>query len=225
MRSSTIQFEAVRNPYTGTINEKAHCLLGISPFNSYFIEDNLLILFKWAFNFFNEVSIFLPDEISVHTLQAIGYKYPKAIHKTNRQDRYLKNKVIRSLNKLNIQPDLIDKSIITLSNLKNNSNYKRIYQDFLYKFDHVSSFRDGCLTTAEWILSNYISDQQITFDKKYEAVKYFLAEMPLFANTPMILNVPYSSMIYQSIPNYLKQMFCENKYIAPNQNFIIAKIV
>ncbi len=201
-----------------------HAFIGVSPFNSYFIEDNMLTLFNWAMNHFKKVSIFIPDEISAHTLLALGYPLKRAIYKTRRQDTYLKNKIIRTLSKLNVEPNAIEEMIVPLGSLKKNERYLSCYQQCLNQFENNDSFRMGCVSTSEWILSAYLQTDNISESAKYEAVKYFLAELPLFINTPEILQLNASSFIYHSIPTFLKQLFMKNKYIAPNQYFVIAKI-
>ncbi|MBY0580996.1 MAG: tRNA-dependent cyclodipeptide synthase [Rickettsiales bacterium] len=47
--------------------EKSHCILGISPFNSFFSEENITTLINWANTQFRSFQIFIPDKISYYT--------------------------------------------------------------------------------------------------------------------------------------------------------------
>lgn len=70
--------------------------VGISPFNSYFSVEKIIRILRTVADNFDDFAIFIPDQISRHTLEALGYQ--KNIHqKIRRQDNYLKNKAKRAL--------------------------------------------------------------------------------------------------------------------------------
>src|ERR1700688_333964 len=83
--------------------QRSHVLIGVSPFNSYFSEKNITTIIQWAKRNFKLVNIFIPDDMSIYTLKAIGYSQEKAEFKTRRQDIYLKNKVFRALKNLSLE--------------------------------------------------------------------------------------------------------------------------
>jgi cyclo(L-tyrosyl-L-tyrosyl) synthase len=95
---------------------KEPALIGISPFNSYYSEENLKKLFSWGLSTFKRkrISIFIPDGISIYTLHAMGYPKERAEKKTRSQDRYLKNKVIRALAANNISEAEANNMIVFL---------------------------------------------------------------------------------------------------------------
>ena len=49
--------------------KKSHCILGISPFNSFFSEENITALLNWANIQFRSFQIFIPDQISYYKPQ------------------------------------------------------------------------------------------------------------------------------------------------------------
>ena len=63
-----------------------HATLGISPFNSYFSEQNILLLVEWVSKNFNNFNIFVPDTLPIHTFIALGYEQARAIKK--QKDNY-----------------------------------------------------------------------------------------------------------------------------------------
>src|SRR3990167_5816384 len=77
--------------------KKEHALLGMSPFNSYFSEENICRLIQCGKRNFSSFNIFIPDTLPVYTFLALGYENSKAINKTKRQIAYLKNKIFRGL--------------------------------------------------------------------------------------------------------------------------------
>jgi cyclo(L-tyrosyl-L-tyrosyl) synthase len=93
---------------------KEHALIGISPFNSYYSEENLKKLFSWGLSTFKRINIFIPDGISIYTLQGMGYPKERAEKKTRSQDRYLKNKAIRALAANNISEAEANNMIVFL---------------------------------------------------------------------------------------------------------------
>jgi cyclo(L-tyrosyl-L-tyrosyl) synthase len=199
---------------------KRHVLIGASPFNSYFSEENLIKIITWSLDNFNEISVFIPDKISIFTLMARGYTSERAEAKTRRQDTYLKNKIFRAFKQVGFTEGNAAKMVVSLSELSNNLDYENIYQECLKKFDADLDFKLGCFSTCSWILNNK-QDSKILIDKNTEtAVQYFLREFPLFLDTPRILGADSSLFAYHSVPAYLKTLYESKMLVAPNQGFL-----
>jgi len=202
---------------------KQHGLLGVSPFNSYFTESNLLKLFDWALNMFEKITIFIPDKLSMFNLMALGYTEKEAAYKTLRQDRYLQNKVIRTLKKLGFNEHNARELIITFTQLSSNEDYIKIYRDCLIRFEKYTDFRNGCLTTSSWILEKNTKIANLKEKNIKMAVQYFLREIPLFLDTPTILNVKSSLFIYHQIPKYLEYLYLNRGMVSSRQGFLTIK--
>ena len=208
------------------IQSNEHALIGVSPFNSYFSQDNIEQIIAWTVKRFKNIHIFIPDEIYTYTFQALGYPMSRARRKTKKQDNYLINKVVKALAKYGLSNSDIEKKIVLLSHLKKQRNYAELYSYCLELYENNQYFRDGCIATSQWILagkgivSNVIDDNITDI-----AVQYFLAELPLFLDTPRLLNVPSSSFIYKDIPEFLKNIFAERIFVASNQNFLTMKVL
>lgn len=103
---------------------KDHAVIGVSPFNSYFSEERLTKLFTWAHRTFRAFHIFVPDEATRYTLEAVGYSEGRARRKARRQTSCLLNKVDRALRATS--PDLGMSLVLTNSALKSNRRYKTL---------------------------------------------------------------------------------------------------
>lgn len=196
-----------------------HALIGVSPFNSYFTESNLEKLFRWAISNFKNINIFIPDEISAYTFQAMGYSEKRAKKKTRRQDCYLRNKVIKALIANKISESEARNKIIYLSHLIYKAEYLEVYNSCLKLFETDEFFRNGCLATSKWVLSNK-GIPNSSEDLINMAVKYFLAELPMFLDTPKILNVSSSFFVYKDIPNFLEIIYNKKLLVSPKQGFL-----
>ncbi|GHU20054.1 cyclo(L-leucyl-L-leucyl) synthase [Alphaproteobacteria bacterium] len=215
----------ITKEYANAISEQLfnlgeHALVGISPFNSYFSESNLEKLFRWALDNFQEINIFIPDEVSVYTFQAIGYPEDKAKRKTRRQDNYLKNKAIKALVSNTLSETEARNKIICLSDLMHNGVYVRLYNDCLNLYKNDENFRNGCITTSKWVLDSKYAFDNVSNESLDIAVKYFLSEFPLFINSHDILNVHSSLFIYKEIPDFLKKVYGDDSLVSPNQGYI-----
>jgi cyclo(L-tyrosyl-L-tyrosyl) synthase len=188
-------------------------------------------LFSWGLANFKKMNVFIPDKISTYTLQALGYPEDKAEKKTRLHDNNLRNKAIRALVKNNIlESEAINKIIFLSDLIKNNKAYIKIFNmcNALYKDNE--SFKNGCLETSRSVLDSKEVCGNITSETVNIAVKYFLAELPIYFNTSEILNT-HSSLyaykepppvflmeIYNNISRFSSLVSLEQGYLAVNFN-------
>ena len=202
--------------------KKEHVLLGISPFNSYFSEEMIGHWIQWAQTTFLSFHIFIPDTLPIYTFLALGYDELKAKRKAKNQASYLKNKVARAL--LQCQLDDLDanKLIIDMYYLENNEAYMELKKTCYALYNDHSEFQKECDQCTGLVLNGHaVKDSHIANSKI--AVQYILNEMPLFMNTPAILNIPSSLFSYHQTPpfiNYLYTDHSKNKFVALNQGYI-----
>jgi cyclo(L-tyrosyl-L-tyrosyl) synthase len=206
---------------------KEHALVGTSPFNSYYEEDNLKKLFSWSLNHFKEVSVFIPDGISAYTLQAIGYSEDKAKRKGRLHDNNLKHKVIRSLVANNFSEAEAESKVVFLSNLMPTQKYLEFHNAYKELYEKDENFKNGCLATSKLVLASKNIPATINSNEAlHTAVKYFLAELPIYLNTSEILNVPSSLYVYKDQPaDFLSNIYNNNnspfsKLISSNQGYL-----
>lgn len=206
-------------------SKKEHfALIGISPFNSYFSVEKILEICEWVHNKYDDFAIFIPDEISKYTFEALGYTKEKLNRKTKKQDNYTINKVNRALSvfydKYKIEKEI---EIFTISRLKQNKSYKDLYIIFSQMFLNNKIFRKNCLNVTEWILSN--NDNNISVDdfQKNIAVQYFLFELPIMTYAIDILKLDSCDFVYHNIPSFLKFLYINAELVSPKQRFLILK--
>jgi cyclo(L-tyrosyl-L-tyrosyl) synthase len=203
-----------------TVPTKNHALIGVSPFNSFFSESLLGNLLSWGLKSFNDMHVFIPTKISTYTFLALGYPENRARIKTKKQDSYLTNKVLRAFMSHGFSESEARARIVSLDDLNTNEEYLKIYKRCQDAFEHNLTFRNGCLSTSKWILSDKEKVNSISEDSLNIAVQYFLAELPLFLDTPKILNISSSFFVYKEMPEFLKNIYEKNFLVASNQGFL-----
>lgn len=202
--------------------EKTHICFGVSPFNSYFSASKLETLARWGFENFSSLHFFIPDLPSVHTLEALGYDPAKAAWKARRQCQYLKNKVVGALKNCGVKN--VEDLILDWEYLTKKTKYLEFYESTLGLYANNLEFRKNCLDASRWVLEKRVADSALlTEEALSHAVKYFLAEIPLFANTPEILGIEASVFGYhQSIP-FMEKLYGSQMLLkpSPNQGYLV----
>jgi cyclo(L-tyrosyl-L-tyrosyl) synthase len=182
-------------------SSREYAVLGISPFNSYYSEENLKKLFSWGLSTFKRISICIPDGISIYTLQAMGYSQEKAKKKTKLHDNNLKNKAIRALAANNVVDSEANNMMIFCSDLMKNERYLKFHDTYKKLYEDEEDFREGCLETSKMVLASKGFQGDASDEAVRIAVKYFIAELPVYLNVPEILNVSSSLYVYKDLPS------------------------
>lgn len=206
------------------LSEGRFAVVGVSPFNSYFSVENIMKMIKYAAENFEECMVFIPDKISIYTLEALGYPETEARQKTRRQDNYLKNKTQVAL-KVIAEHHNANVSILLLSEMLKNERYTEAYKSCIKEFDTNEEFREGCIDTSRWVIEAANHNKKnavINRDVLMKAVKYFLYEFPILTNSAKIQNKESCMFIYTSTPKFLKQIYnnrCESKLVDQKQGY------
>lgn len=195
-----------------------HTCLGISPFNSYFSTERIAALLNWARARFTRLHLFVPDRAAAYTLEALGYPPARARRKAHRQARYLHNKIDRA-RQLADMPEQ-DAAVLGAEALEANSRYTSLLEHAQQQFDHDPTFRDVCLQASDWVLQGHLAGEP-TIEQRHAAVRYFLAEFPLFVDTPGIVGARSSVFGYHQPPAVLGQLYRRELpcWLHPRQGF------
>jgi cyclo(L-tyrosyl-L-tyrosyl) synthase len=178
-----------------------HVCLGISPFNSLFSEQYIEHLIGTALEHFESFHLFVPDVPTYYTLKALGYDDARIKHKMKKQLNWLKNKMIKALNAHGYFGPEAEAKIINGAWLEQSSVYQSRFKEVEQRYLTDTYFRARCLEASYWVLEGKLDRADITPYALENAVRYFLAEIPLFAWTPEILGLEASVFAYhQSIP-------------------------
>ena len=205
---------------------REHCCFGISPFNSYFSEERIRELAIWGLREFKSMHFFIPDIPAVYTLEAQGYSREKAEWKARRQAQYLKNKIHRALSGLALSTERIYEMILDWERLSATKRYVELHEEVLQIFEDDLAFRAHCLEASRWVLTQKVDTSEILTDAALElAVKYFLAEIPLFADTLGIVGKTSSVFCYHQRVNFLEKFYQRKLALVPqeHQGFVVVQ--
>ncbi len=206
---------------------REHAVLGISPFNSYYSEERIRELVEWGLQTFRTVHLFVPDEPSAYTLAAAGYTPADAVTKARRQANYLRNKIGRALEGLGISASASDEMLAPWSRVSTNPQYQAGFARGVDAYERDPAFRHACRATASWVLQRRTSESSGLAPEAIEgAVRYLLAELPLFIDSVGIFGQRASVFCYhQSVP-FLQDLFgeCFGLTVVEGQGFLRVRL-
>jgi len=216
-----LKFDNTLSDLNKIIIKKEHALIGVSPCNSYFSISNMEFLFSWARENFHNFNVFIMDGASIFNFMAMGYDEKRALKKTRKNDKNLQNKVITSLT--NIGFSLVDarKKILLLSELSKCDKYIEVYNRYVHIFETNAIFREDCLGATKLMLSEKMED--VTDEAIHLSMKYLLAELPLWLETPNVLNIQSSAVIYQVLSFFWGRICYNHSFLSPKQELIIKR--
>ncbi|GAA3500948.1 tRNA-dependent cyclodipeptide synthase [Streptomyces prasinosporus] len=183
-----------------------HVCFGISPFNGYFSTARIRELAAWGLAGFERVDFFVPDAPSAFTLEAVGYSPEKAAWKARRQGQYTRNKIVTALASLGV----VDAGarVLGWAELERNAAFQRLHEGGLRRYAEDPGFRDACREATGWVLAGKLPPGRVPEAGQVErAVRYFLAELPLFLDTPSIVGAGASVFCYHRPPEVLRRLY------------------
>lgn len=192
---------------------RAHACLGISPFNGHFTTERITRLAAWALDGFQAVHLFVPDVPAAVTLEALGYSPERAAAKARRQACYLRNKICRALEALDV-PDPAD-LILDWAALTDNAAYRERLSAVQQAFGSDKDFAGACVEATRWVLAGRLEPEEITLSRLQVAVDYLLAEMPLFLDTAAIVGTSSSVFCYHQSTGFLESLYARELAVDP----------
>lgn len=133
-------------------SKKIYPIIGMSPWNSYFKDDEIAYLLKTTIDRYGYVAIMIADTPAISTYMAMGYpenraRKDKAIPKWNA----LKNKIKRAMTQLwylESQVRIIDWE----NEIETNNSYKESYRSIVHFYEWNEKFRNDVIQTTKWVL-------------------------------------------------------------------------
>ncbi len=188
------------------VGRAEHACFGISPFNSYFSTGRIRELAAWGLARFERVDFFVPDAPSAFTFEALGYAPAKAAWKARRQGQYTRNKIATALGVLGVANP--GARVLGWAELEGNAAFARLHGEGLQRYAEDAGFRDACREASGWVLAGRLPAGQRPGEEQVErAVRYFLAELPLFLDTPAIVGATASVFCYHQPPDVLRRLY------------------
>ncbi|MEV0676132.1 tRNA-dependent cyclodipeptide synthase [Actinosynnema sp. NPDC050436] len=201
-----------------------HVCIGVSPFNSYFTVERIAALARWAMREFERFHFFVPDRAAVHTLEALGYDPARARLKARRQGQYVVNKICRALRDLDV-PCPAD-HVLDGAALAENPCYQGLLAQAHGLFATDEGFAGQCLEATRWVLDRRLPDGAAPTDTQLrQAVRYFLAELPMFVDTPAVAGVDSSVFAYHQRVGFLELLYARELAWRPRpeQGFVVLR--
>jgi tRNA-dependent cyclodipeptide synthase len=189
-------------------NDQIAHIIGMSPGNSYFKNEEIQYLLDTCINRFDNVVILIADIPAINTYIALGYSANRArTDKAVRKGNNLKNKVKTVMLKSGYTNDQV--CIINWAeDIENTPDYQKCYQKILDLYNTNPSFSVAANETTKIVLegsSKYIPDIK---KATKTAVHYLLSELAFLEYAPQFLN------IYKAIYVYHKNWLIYEDYIA-----------
>ncbi len=198
--------EPLSTACAAVVERGEHACFGISPFNSYFSTARIRELAAWGLARFERVDFFVPDVPSAFTFEALGYTPQKAAWKARRQGQYTRNKIAAALGSLQVAD--AGARVLGWAELEGNAAFGRLHAHGQQRYTEDASFRDACREASGWVLAGKLPAGQTPDAEQIErAVRYFLAELPLFLDTPSIVDAGISVFCYHQPPAVLRRLY------------------
>jgi tRNA-dependent cyclodipeptide synthase len=179
-----------------TINPTTYCIIGMSPGNSYFKDDEIKYLLKTTIERYGRVAIMIADIPAISTYMAFGY--PENLARRTKalpQGNLLKNRTRRAIHELgysNEQVRIIDWE----TEIESNEEYKKSYQHIRDLYNNDTQFMNDVDGTTKAVLVG--SKREIAdLDAATKiAVHYLLSEFAFLDWAPVFLNVDKVAYAY-----------------------------
>lgn len=203
---------------------REHVCFGISPFNSYFSEARIEQLARWGKSEFHSMHFFVPDVPSVYTLEALGYTSERAAWKARRQAQYLYNKISKSLARIGYDSHSIPSMILNWNQLQENPYFVHKHQEIIERFEEDRDFESACIEASAWVLEGRLPPgAEASENQLFQAVRYLLAEIPLFLDTAAIVGSTSSVFVYHQCVPFIERLVsggfgCKRN---PSQGFVV----
>ncbi|MFB8001068.1 tRNA-dependent cyclodipeptide synthase [Nocardia sp. NPDC056000] len=195
--------------------DRDHLLLGISPFNSYFTRDRIAELTRWAAKEFRHIQFHLPDTPSIFTLLALGFPEDKARKRAHENGLKMRNRIRDAITLAGL-PDA-DSRIVNWAYVDTDPAFLALHREVLALFDIDSTFREQCLETSRNVLRHRLpAGTEPEIEQCVIAARYFLAELPLFLDTPGIVGSESSLYAYHRRTPFLDALFRHDLPIRPS---------
>ncbi len=176
-----------------------HLLLGISPFNSRFSDDYISRLIAWARRTCDRFDVLLAGNEAAFLLEAVGTPPGQARRKARKAVARNRRAVEAALAAERV-PAAADR-VHTFSDYQDDQAYRQLRTEVVDAFRRHGSFRGACLEMSRRAVGSRLRSVHATCapvaDERISlAANYVTAELPFFLNTPAILQVKESLLVY-----------------------------
>jgi len=207
----------------GILEPRTYYIIGMSPGNSYFKDEEIRYLLKTTVERFGRVSILIADVPAISTYVALGYsenraRRDKAIPKGNA----LKNRVLKIMLELGYTSDIV-RIFDWEKEIENNEAYKMKYLEVLSLYDTNKDFYESVRATTRAVLEGSKRDIENIEQATSVAVHYLLSELAFLEFAPEHLGVEKVVYVYHKnwrvYEDYLAGRF--DTFVRPHLDFLL----
>lgn len=184
-------------PYTDScaeiVGRGEHVVIGLSPFNGYFTPNAVRRLVFWGVDNFRCVNVLLPGYEAIYTLVAAGMTPVDASRRLRKSLYGLRNTSVRCLRERGIAD--ADQRVHTWTRLTERNSYLCLRRRVEKHYDDEPWLRQACQQEARTAVANSGGAEPEPGAPDH-AVRYALAELPFFIDSPSIYGVASSVFAY-----------------------------
>ncbi|MBC3983353.1 tRNA-dependent cyclodipeptide synthase [Streptomyces sp. AC536] len=202
-----------------------HVLVGVSPGNSYFSEQRLTELFRWAGSLFRRVDVMIPDSAQRHTWLALGYQPNRARRKSHAESSRILNRANRAWQAAEVPG--VEFGAYRLSEIEERPSYQELLRESEKALADDPETRESYHRVVRKVLRNHLAGAEPTEEQAAEAARYLIAETPFLISTPQIMGVSSSTAIYQHRLEFVDRIYAGQTPLRRNarQAFVVARPV
>lgn len=178
------------SPVTG----RDHVLVGLSPMNGRYTPEYIRKLIYWLQPRFRSIDVVLPGFEAAYTLVAAGQPPAQAVRQARRAYRQVRNPAARALADLGV-PDAA-RHVTSWTRLHANATYRAALIRSRRACLTDSRIRRACREMTEQVVRGAAGGREIAAADIDIAMRYVIAEIPLFTHGPSLFGVTDSVFVY-----------------------------
>jgi tRNA-dependent cyclodipeptide synthase len=199
--------------------QREHVLIGVSACVGYYTVERIAKLIEWGKNNFNSYQVLLSGKKPLYVnFEALGKK--RAQYRASQHANSIYNKVKKAF--LLADPKIKeDKKIIIIDQFLENDKYMDVYSKVLKKYHEDTNFRKQCRASTRLVLKS--KTNEITNTMIDIASNYLLWELPFYIDTPKILSVDTSLLVYHKEITFFTNLYKnrDNAFVVEKQGHLI----
>ncbi len=177
-------------------NTSIYPIIGMSPGNSYFKDEEIKYLLKTAVDKYGKVAVMIADIPAISTYIALGYPENRARRdKALPQGNLLKNRTERAMVQLGYTKGQV-KIIDWENDIEPNENYKKSYQHIHELYESNGQFQHDADETTKGVITGSRREIPDVAGATKIAVHYLLSEFAFIDFAPEFFNVEKVVYIY-----------------------------
>jgi tRNA-dependent cyclodipeptide synthase len=173
---------------------KAVPIIGVSPGNSFFTDNEVENLLEQVFSKYTEAVIFIPDIPAQNTYKALGYDEKDARRKAILKGNNLRNKFQRMGDRMGIQRETL--SFVDWKKMEKDERYQNAFSDIRQLYTTNDVFQKSAQKTTFQVLQNYDANKEWSDDEIEIGVEYLLCELAYMQSAPEILGCEKVLYVY-----------------------------